>query len=126
MLYSGFREGSLRGAANELNVPVIVYEAGEALRFDETSIRAGVRGIVRVMEDLDMLPPRKRDGVSRAPMVLRSSRWVSAPSSGVVRSKQPIGAQIEIGQVLAIVSDPLGEEDTDIRSPIDGVISRPH
>ncbi len=122
VLYSGFREGSLRGAANDLNVPVIVYEAGEALRFDETSIRAGVRGVVRVMEDLDMLPARKRDGVSRAPMVLRSSRWVRAPSSGVVRSKQPIGAQIEIGQVLAIVSDPLGEEDTDIRSPIDGVI----
>ena len=38
------REGSLRGAAAERNVPVIVYEAGEALRFDEAAIRAGVRG----------------------------------------------------------------------------------
>ena len=122
VLYSGYREGSLRGAANELDVPVIVYEAGEALRFDETAIRGGVRGVVRVMEDLDMLPARKRHGVSRAPMILRSSRWVRAPSSGVVRSKRPIGAPVETGQVLAVVSDPLGEEDAEIRSPADGVI----
>ena len=122
VLHSVSREGSIRAAANELDVPVIVYEAGEALRFDETAIRAGVRGIVRVMEDLDMLPARRRHGVSRDPMVLRSSRWVRAPSSGVVRSKQPIGAQVETGQVLAVVSDPLGEEDVEIRSPADGVI----
>ena len=91
------RKGSLRGAANELNVPVIVYEAGEALRFDEAAIRTGVRGLVRVMESLDMLPARKRDSGSRAPMILRSSSWVRAPSSGVVRAKKPIGAHIEVG-----------------------------
>ena len=120
---SASRKGSLRGAANELNVPVIVYEAGEALRFDEAAIRTGVRGLVRVMESLDMLPARKRDNSgSRAPMILRSSSWVRAPSSGVVRAKKPIGAHIEVGEVLAVISDPLGEADTEIRSPMDGVI----
>ena len=122
VLNAAYREGSLRAAANERNVPVIAYEAGEALRFDETAIRAGVRGVVRVMENLGMLPARKRDSGSRAPMVLRSSSWVRAPSSGVVREKQSIGAQIEAGDILAVVSDPLGETDTDIRSPVDGVI----
>ena len=122
VLNAAYREGSLRDAANERDVPVIAYEAGEALRFDETAIRAGVRGVVRVMENLGMLPARKRDSGPRDPMVLRSSSWVRAPSSGVVRVKQPIGAPIETGQVLAVVSDPLGEEDTDIRSPVDGVI----
>ncbi len=122
VLNAASREGSLRGAAEELNVPVIVYEAGEALRFDETAIRAGVRGVVRVMQSLGMLPARKRDSGPRAPMILRSSSWVRAPSSGVVRAKQPIGAQIEAGDVLAIVSDPLGEAETGIKSPMDGVI----
>ena len=90
VLNAGFRRGSLRGAANDLNIPVIVYEAGEALRFDEAAIRAGVRGVVRVMQSLDMLPARKRDGGSSASVILRSSSWVRAPSSGVVRAKHPI------------------------------------
>jgi len=34
VLESGFREGSLRMAAHDINVDVLVYEAGEALRFD--------------------------------------------------------------------------------------------
>ena len=119
---SASRDGSLREAADKRDVPVIVYEAGEALRFDETAIRAGVRGVVRVMQSLDMLPARKRDGGSSASVILRSSSWVRAPSSGVVRAKHPIGTQIKTGDVLAVVSDPLGEADTDIKSPVDGVI----
>ena len=122
VLNAASRKGSLRDAANELNVPVIVYEAGEALRFDEAAIRAGVRGVVRVMQNLDMLPARRRDSRSRDPMILRSSSWVRAPSSGVVRAKQPIGAQVQAGDVLAVVSDPLGETETNVKSAVDGVI----
>ena len=122
VMNSSSRGGSLRASAAEQDIPVIVYEAGEALRFDEFSIRAGVRGVVGVMEYLGMLPVKKSPGRSRAPMILRSSRWVRAPFSGVVRSKKPIGMPIKAGQVLAIVSDPLGEADTDIIAPMDGVI----
>ena len=122
VVHSSSRGGSLRASAAQLDVPVIVYEAGEALRFDEFAIRAGVRGVVGVMEHLGMLPAKRSVSRSRAPMILRSSRWVRAPFSGVVRAKKRIGIPVEAGQVLAIVSDPLGEADTDIRSPIDGVI----
>ena len=37
-------------------MPILLYEAGEALRFDEVAIRAGVRGVVNVMRSLGMLP----------------------------------------------------------------------
>ena len=122
VLNAGYREGSLRAAASDLNVPVIVYEAGEALRFDEAAIRAGVRGMVRVMENLGMLPGRRRESGSRPPTVVHSSRWVRAPSSGVVRARQQIGAQIQAGDTLAVVSDPLGEAESEIRAPMDGII----
>ena len=119
---AGFREGSLRAAAHEQGVPVIVYEAGEALRFDEGAIRAGVKGVTRVMRELGMLPPRKRAQPAHDPLILRSSQWVRAPCSGVVRANKPVGARVKLGQVLAIVSDPLGETDTEIESPVDGII----
>ena len=122
VLNAASREGSLRGAAKALEVPVICYEAGEALRFDEASIRTGVRGVVRVMQSLGMLPVRKRDSGPRAPLIVPYSVWVRAPSSGVVRARQPIGARIEAGRTLAVLSDPLGEAETEIKSPMDGVI----
>ena len=57
---SASRDGSLREAADKRDVPVIVYEAGEALRFDETAIRTGLWGVIGVMEHLGMLPAQKR------------------------------------------------------------------
>ena len=47
-------EGSFRAACHDQDVPVILYEAGEALRFDELAIRAGVRGVLNVMTALGM------------------------------------------------------------------------
>ena len=67
---SASRDGSLREAADKRDVPVIVYEAGEALRFDETAIRTGLWGVIGVMEHLGMLPRQKRgseSGSSRDP-----------------------------------------------------------
>ena len=119
---AGMREGSLRAAAHKHGVPVIVYEAGEALRFDEAAIRAGVKGVMRVMRELGMLPPLRSARPTHDPLILRSSQWVRAPSSGVVRAIEPIGARVKTGQVLAIVSDPLGETETEIEAPVDGVV----
>ena len=42
LLNSNLRDGSLRQAAVESNTKILLYEAGQALRFDELSIRAGV------------------------------------------------------------------------------------
>jgi hypothetical protein len=46
--------------AAELGIKMLLYEAGEGLRFDELSIRAGVRGVLQVMRELEMLPQGKR------------------------------------------------------------------
>ncbi|MCP1326797.1 succinylglutamate desuccinylase/aspartoacylase family protein, partial [Halomonas sp. 707D4] len=55
ILNAELREGSLRHYAQNRGIPVLTYEAGEALRFDEWAIAPGVRGILRVMRRLGML-----------------------------------------------------------------------
>ena len=55
---ASLRNGSLRACAADNGIPVVIYEAGEALRFDELCIRAGVRGIMKVMRARGMLPPQ--------------------------------------------------------------------
>ncbi len=120
---TGFREGSLREAAAGLSVPVMVYEAGEALRFDEGCIRAGVKGVVRVMRALEMLAPSHRKTKPRPPaLVIRSSRWVRAPQSGLLRSATPLGSAVSEGQVLAVVADPFGEKEVEVHASIGGVV----
>jgi len=106
LLNSNLRDGSLRQAADEYGVKVLLYEAGEALRFDELSIRAGVRGILSVMRKLVMLAPTKNPGKRHDPFVARSSSWERAPQSGILRSVVALGSRVRSGDVLGVISDP--------------------
>ncbi len=115
------RDGSLRHATAERGIPVIVYEAGEALRFDELSIRAGVRGIMRVLRARKMLPARKQQ-TARETVTASSSSWVRAPSSGIVTQRGALGRRVKKGDKLAVISDPLGERSDPVISPINGLI----
>ena len=123
VINTDFREGSLREAARRGGVPVIVYEAGEALRFDEACIRAGVMGVVRVMRELGMLPPaaRRRPRLIE-PLVARSSVWMRAPESGVLRPAVALGHHVREGDVLGVIADPFGDNEVAVVSRADGVV----
>jgi len=122
VINTGFREGSLRETASRTDVPVIVYEAGEALRFDEPCIRAGVEGVVRVMRALEMLAPSKRKRKETPQIIIRSSRWIRAPGSGLLRATASLGNMVSEGQVLGAIADPFGENEVEVRASADGIV----
>ncbi|KZY39933.1 MULTISPECIES: succinylglutamate desuccinylase/aspartoacylase family protein [unclassified Oleiphilus] len=121
VLNADIRDGSLRESAGELGVPVLLYEAGEALRFDELSIRAGVRGIVNVMRSLDMLTKR-RSKLKYEPFIARQSGWVRSTDSGFIRYKRTLGELVEKGDALADIQDPFGRVLDTITSHAKGII----
>jgi len=113
--------GTLRGTAVERGIPWLVYEAGEALRFDEVSIRAGVDGVMGVMRSLNMLPKgRKKNGMSAR--VAKGSSWMRAPQSGVMRLIVPTGALVKRNDVLGFVADPYGDNETPITADRAGIV----
>ncbi len=116
------RDGSLREVASEMGVPVLLYEAGEALRFDEMSIRAGVKGVVNVLRFLGMLPKTRKKRSTTEPVEARSSSWVRAPASGMLRILKPLGQKMQKGDLLALVDDLYGEEVTRVEAPFSGII----
>jgi len=122
MINAQVRDGSLRGFAAENNIPTLLYEAGEALRFDEVSIRAGLRGVLNVMRHLDMLPARKRQIQPAESLIATSTNWVRAAASGIVRSRVKLGQRVAKGALLATISDPFGEVETAIEAPCSGII----
>ncbi len=121
---ANIRDGSLRACAADRGQPMLIYEAGEALRFDEVSIRAGIRGVLNIMRLTGMLPKAKqRRTTSTLQTVLaRSTRWVRAPDSGIVSGKVSLGSSVSKGQRLASVSDPLGDDEAAVEAPFDGIV----
>ena len=121
IIHSGIRDGSLREAVAERGIPVLLYEAGEALYFNEPAIRSGVRGILNVMRAIGMLP-RSREARGQEPVLSKKTSWVRAPRSGVFFKKATLGTLVHKGEALGIINDPLGYESESIQAPCTGVI----
>ena len=121
IIKSNIRDGSLRSCAAELGMPILIYEAGEALRFDETGIRAGLRGILNVMRHFRMLP-KVKNIKKMTPVVARTTHWVRAGRSGIVSGKVKLGSTVTKEQRLAMISDPLGMGEESIYAPFDGIV----
>lgn len=116
------RPGSLREYASRQGVPVLLYESGEALRFDESCIRVGVRGVTGVMRALGMLPRSRRRSRRFEPVVAQDSAWTRAPGSGILRTLVALGERVSEGQPLGVVSDPFGEAEAGVPAGKGGIV----
>lgn len=117
---AALRDGSLRAEAEKFGIPVLTYEAGEALRFEPIAINAGVLGVIRVMQELKMLRASRRKLPES--VIAKSSSWVRAESNGILRTMVTLGDRVSKGQVLAYISSPLGHEEITMEAPKEGIV----
>ncbi|MFT4939003.1 MAG: putative deacylase [Paraglaciecola sp.] len=122
LINSVLRDGSLRESAAASGTKILLYEAGEALRFDDVSIRAGVKGIMNVMATLDMIAKRKSKTVKTEPFVAYGSAWVRASSSGIVNDLKKLGDRVVKGDGLAQICGPTGNFVDILKAPKSGII----
>ncbi|RDI44531.1 succinylglutamate desuccinylase/aspartoacylase family protein [Aquicella lusitana] len=115
--------GSLQSLATEKHIPFLMYEAGEAMRFDEHAITTGLEGIINVMRKLEMLPEKNRQEKSFKSLLAQTSVWICSSSSGVSHSKHKLGQHVQKGDTLSVIKDPFGaSENVTLFSPNEGVI----
>lgn len=117
---SPLRDGSLRSEAEKLNVPVLTYEAGEALRFEPICISAGFIGVKRVMQAVGMLRASRKKLPS--PVIAKSTSWLRAESDGILRTVVTLGEKVDKGQVLAYISAPLGHSEIELTAHKGGIV----
>ena len=122
ILRSALRDGSLRAAAEQRGIPMLLYEAGEALRFEEFGIRAGVSGCLRVLHALDMIAARGVPKARIVPSLATYSAWLRAPVGGLVRTFRELGETVAEGETIAVVSDPLGTSETIVQARFGGLV----
>jgi uncharacterized protein len=130
VLESAERPGSLRRAAREAGIDVLVYEGGEGLRFDEFAIKAGVDGIANVMLHMGLL--ELPDGVDRStldggvdtgsPVFANASTWVRAPDGGIFRTAKRIGDAVSENELIGVVANPYEDAEAEVRSTRRGII----
>lgn len=122
ILTSKLREGSLRKSAADNGVPVLLYESGEGLRFDERAIRTGLAGILRVLRHKDMITVKQISTIKSDPYIFDKSTWVRAPAGGLMRLFKGLGDVVTKGERIGVVSDILGESDSDMFASRTGMI----
>ena len=121
LMHARLRDGSLRAAARELGKTVLVYEAGEANRFDAAGIDMGVHGVLRVMKSLEMIP-YEVDAASEQPRICRTSAWVRAKRTGFCEMLVRLGTEVAEGDSVAVVFDALGRDRSPVKAKTAGIL----
>lgn len=123
ILNTNYRDGSLRQSASEIGVPTLLFEGGEALRFDEKIIRIGVKGILSVMQNVGMIPEMPLTASDSIDcFVAKNSFWLRAPESGIVKKIKKLGAHVKQGDLLAMIASPYGNSRVALRTPHSGIV----
>jgi len=114
-------KNNLRQTMEDLDIPLLVYQAGEALRFDENVISLGFDGVKNVMRATDMLVKEPVQEVS--PIFSREEGWITAHKGGILHPSVSLGQTIEKGDTIGTVSDPFGADIVEpITSPRKGIV----
>jgi len=111
----------LRQTTEDLDIPLIVYQAGEAMRFDESAIVAGQNGVRNIMCKLGILPELPEQVVK--PIFSQEENWIIAHTGGILHTDTSLGQVIKRGEKLGRLSDPFGTAGSvQVKSPRDGII----
>ncbi len=122
MIHANTRDGSLRQAASSNGIPILLYEGGEALRFDKCTIEIGIRGILRVMNVLEMIQLMNTDHNHNQCLRVNQSKWLRASHGGIFILHTNLGAMVEKKQLIGIITDALGSKTITIKANFRGIV----
>ncbi len=114
------RGGSIRQVASKAGTTALLFEGGEANRFDQHSIDVGVAGLRRCLAHIGMTPPV--DLPADEPLVSHSSKWIRASRSGILHLEVELGDRVERGDPVAALHDPYGKRLSKISARTGGVV----
>ncbi|WP_133128032.1 succinylglutamate desuccinylase/aspartoacylase family protein [Legionella nagasakiensis] len=115
---------TLRQTTENLSMPLLVYQAGEAMRFGESEIELGLAGIKNVMKALEMLPNDTTvDDSGFKPIFSQDQEWIYSHRSGVLNTEVELGQKIRKNQVIGLISDPFSADTVEpVKAPHNGIV----
>ena len=114
------RDGSLRQATVEAGKIMLLFEGGEASRFDPTAIAVGTAGVLRTLNHLGVT--NVEVPIGQRSLYSRSTSWTRASNSGIVHLDAHLGELVRAKQQVATIYDPFGKVLGKIKSKYDGIV----
>lgn len=125
ILNSDVKDGSLRETGKKNGVVTMVYEAGQALRFEEDAIKIGKQGCLNALSSIGVYPklPKKiKNPLGKSSILIQDSFWIRSPKGGTLRLKVKLGQYVKKGEKLGEISGPFGQQIENVISTGEGFI----
>ncbi len=112
---------NLRKTAEELQVTFMVYQGGEAMRFDESVIDLGVNGLCNMLRESNILEQTPKQEFK--PIFSKDEDWIVAHKGGVLHTQVSLGQTIQKGELIGKITDPFVADAIDhVYSEYEGIV----
>lgn len=122
IIHSSYISKSIRESMNKSGKKILLFEGGKTNSIEEKVVNEGLDGIKRMLEHLQMRSFKFDNSLNREPIYIKNSRWVRASHAGMFCLLVENGAQVTVGTVLGIITDPFGKIERKVKSPINGFV----
>lgn len=122
IIHSSYISKSIRESMNKRGKKILLFEGGKTNSIEEKVVNEGLDGIKRMLEHLQMRSFKFDNSLNREPIYIKNSRWVRASHAGMFCLLVENGAQVTVGTVLGIITDPFGKIERKVKSPINGFV----
>ncbi len=112
---------TMRGAVAERGVPAVTVEIRDPHRFQPTSIKRSLTGVLRILSALEMLPPRK-PVEAPPPIVCDHSFWIYTDRGGFLNVLPDVTDRVTKGDIIARQYGVFGDLVKEYTAPENGVV----
>ncbi|CAA6828412.1 MAG: Peptidase M14 [uncultured Aureispira sp.] len=114
-------DGTLRGAADEIDIPAITLEVGNPNTFQNKMIKSGIIGVHNVLSYLEMTEDEIE--LPEVPTVIcQKSYWIYTDEGGLLQIHVNLMQAVKKGDLLASMRDVFGNLIKEYFAPEDGVV----
>lgn len=114
-------DGTLRGAADALDIPAITLEVGNPNTFQKKLIRSGITGIHNVLAYLEMTDD-EMEKVEDETVKCKRSYWLYTDTGGLLTIHVQLLDKLKKGEIIATIRDIFGHKIKDYLAPEDGIV----
>ena len=114
-------DGTLRGTADELEIPAITLEVGNPNLFQKGMIRDGLTGIHNLLGYLKMTDSEV-EAYSAETVICKKSYWIYTDTGGLLTVLPKVTELVKKGQVVATLSNLFGDKIKEYLAPDDGIV----
>ena len=114
-------DGTLRGAAAELDIPAITLEVGNPGVYQKKLIRSGLAGVHNVLAHLGVTDDEIEPATTE-PILCRKSYWLYTDTGGLLTVEVDLLQRVTAGQIVATLRDVFGHVKRRFKAPEEGVV----